>query len=83
MLTAVKGYYDGTRVIVDESDKGGLTPGDQLVITVLNRGVPLRGETLAEKRKRLVDEGLCVSEKGRTTEEIDRYIKEMRENDRI
>ena len=40
-------------------------------------------ETRAEKRRRLVESEVFVIYSGRTSKEIDDYIKEMRENDRL
>ena len=40
-------------------------------------------ETRAEKRRRLVESEVFVIHSGRMSEEIDDYIKEMRENDRF
>lgn len=83
MLTAVKGYYDGNQVIVDENDKQILSTGDRVVITIINRNLVRRSGTLADKRRRLIEEERFVHPSGRTVEEIDNYLKEIREDDRI
>lgn len=83
MLTAIKGYYDGKQIVVDEQARGKLKLGDQLVISVVDRMTVSRMETLSEKRRRLVDEKKYVRPTGRSAEEIDAYIRELRDSDRI
>ena len=83
MLTAVKGYYDGNQVVVDENDKQILNSGDRVVITILNRNLVRHTESLADKRRRLIEEEKFVHRDGRTAEDIDGYLREMRANDRI
>lgn len=83
MLAAVKGYYDGNQIIVDEDDRKNLNVGDEVIITILDRISGQKVETRAEKRRRLIESDAFVIPTGRTTEEIDEYIKEMRENDRF
>lgn len=82
MLAAVKGYYDGNQIIVDEDDRKSLNVGDELIITILDR-IDGQKESRAERRKRLIESGAFVTPSGRTVEEIDEYIKEMRTNDRF
>ncbi len=83
MLTAVKGYYDGNQIIVDEDDRKNLNAGDEVVITILDRINRKKPETRAEKRRRLVESDAFVIPTGRTVEDIDEYIKEMRSDDRF
>ena len=86
MLTTVRGYYDGNQIVVDELDKTHLRSGDQVVITVLpETGAPQErpGETLAERRRRILVEGLYRHPSGRSAEEINEYLRELRDNDRI
>ena len=83
MLAAVKGYYDGNQIIVNEDDRKNLNVGDELIITILDRISAQKVETRAEKRRRLIDSDAFVIPSGRTTEEIDEYIREMRDNDRL
>lgn len=83
MLAAVKGYYDGNQIIVNEDDRKNLNVGDELIITILDRISGQKVETRAEKRRRLIESDAFVIPTGRTTEEIDEYIKEMRDNDRF
>lgn len=83
MLAAVKGYYDGNQIIVNEDDRKNLNVGDEVIITILDRISGQKVETRAEKRRRLIESDAFVIPTGRTTEEIDEYIKEMRDNDRF
>ena len=83
MLAAVKGYYDGNQIIVNEDDRKNLNVGDELIITILDRISGQKVETRAEKRRRLIDSDAFVIPTGRTAEEIGEYIREMRDNDRF
>lgn len=82
MLAAVKGYYDGTKIVVDERDRKTFNIGDEVIITILDKISTTREETRAAKRRRIVDMGKYVVPSVRNTEEINNYIREMRE-DRI
>lgn len=83
MLAAVKGYYDGTQIVVDENDRKTLNMGDEVIITILNKLNTSEKETRADKRRRIVDLEKYVVPNGRSIEEIDNYIRELRDNDRI
>lgn len=83
MLAALKGYYDGTKIVLSEDDRKNLNIGDEVIVTILDKISSQKGETRTEKRRRLIDSDAFVMHTGRTVEEIDQYIKEMRENDRI
>lgn len=83
MLAAVKGYYDGTQIVVDESDKKTLNIGDEVIITILDRLNTTEKETRADKRNRIVDLEKYVVPDGRSVEEVDAYIRELRDNDRF
>lgn len=83
MLAAVKGYYDGNQIIVDETDRENFKVGDELIITILNKISRQKVETRAEKRRRLIDSDAFVISTGRTVKEIDEYIREMRRDDRF
>ena len=83
MLAAVKGYYDGTQIVVDESDRKTLNIGDEVIITILNRLNTTGTEARADKRLRIVDLEKYVVQSNRSTEVMDNYIREMRDNDRI
>ena len=83
MLAAVKGYYDGKQIVMDEADSKNLNIGDEVIITILDRISEQKVETRAEKRKRLIDSNAFVIPSDRSVEEIDKYIRELREkNDR-
>lgn len=83
MLAAVKGYYDGTQIVVDENDKKTLNVGDEVIITALDKINTTRDESREEKRRRIVDLEKYVVSGGRSVEEIDDYIRELRDNDRF
>ena len=83
MLAAVRGYYDGNQIIVNEDDRKNLNVGDEVIITIIDKISKQTIETRAEKRRRLIDSDAFVNPTGRTTEEIDEYIKEMRSDDRF
>ncbi|MCM1182719.1 MAG: hypothetical protein NC337_05015 [Roseburia sp.] len=82
MLAAVKGYYDGKRIIVNEDDCKSLNAGDEVIITVLDKISSPKTETRTEKRMRLIHSDAFVIPTGRTAEEINAYIKEMRSDER-
>ena len=83
MLAAVKGYYDGKQIVISEDDRENLNAGDEVIITILDKITSERVETRTEKRRRIIDSDAFVISTGRTVEEIDEYIKEMRDNDRV
>ena len=83
MLAAVKGYYEGNQIIVNEDDRKNLNVGDELIITILDKVGMKKTETRAEKRRRIIDTDAYVVSTGRTVEEIDDYMKEMRSDDRF
>lgn len=83
MLATVKGYYDGTKIVVDENDRNTLNVGDEVIITILDRTNTTKEEARADKRRRIVDLEKYVVSGGRSTEEIDNYIRELRDGDRI
>lgn len=83
MLTAIRGYYDGKQIVVDEQARKILNLGDQLLITILDKMAASRAETLAEKRRLLIDEKKYVRPSGRSAEEIDAYVRELRDSDRV
>lgn len=83
MLAAVKGYYDGKQIVVNEDDRKNFSVGDEVIITILDKLSEQKIETRAEKRRRLIDSDAFVISTGRTAEEIDEYLKEMRADDRF
>ena len=83
MLAAVKGYYDGKQIIVDENDRKSLNVGDELIITILSGLDSTRKETRAERRSRILVSKKYVNSGKMTTMEIDEYIKEQRSDERF
>ena len=83
MLAAVKGYYDGNQIVVNEEDRKNLSVGDEVIITILDRINRQKTETRAEKRRHLIESDAFVISSGRSVEEIDNYMKEMRSDDRF
>lgn len=71
MLAAVKGYYDGEQIVIDEDVK--MAKGQEVIITILD---------MQKKRKDNIDWDSFVvpSERGNN---VDEYMREMRENDRM
>ena len=53
MLAAVKGYYDGNQIILNEDDRKNLNVGDEVVVTILGRINEQKVKIRAEKRKQL------------------------------
>ena len=81
MLTAVKGYYDGNQIVMDESDKKNLNIGDEVIITILDNINIQKTDTRAVQRKKIDwDSFVIPSERGKN---VDEYMKEMREDDRL
>lgn len=83
MLAAVKGYYDGKQIVVTEEDRKNFSMGDEVIITILDNYSRQRVQERAEKRLRLIESDAFVTSSGRTVEEIDQYIRELRDNDRF
>lgn len=79
MLAAVKGYYDGNKIVVDENDRENLSVGDEVIITILNKIGRRSAEVRAERRRRMIESDACVIPSGRTVEEIDGSMREMRD----
>ena len=84
MLGAVKGRYNGGQILIDREDQDKIAEGQEVVITfVIPSG---KTQTTAETEdaflKALQNDTLGVPT-GRSVEEIDRYVKELRTNDRI
>lgn len=49
MLTAMKGYYDGKQIVMDEADRQSLNIGDEVIITILDR---ISKEKLKQEQKK-------------------------------
>ncbi|MEH2951796.1 hypothetical protein VV089_02200 [Candidatus Merdisoma sp. JLR.KK011] len=78
MSAAIKGYYDGNQIVVNEDERKNLSAGDEVIITILNRADKKRDEIKVEKRKSLIEWDSFAISSGRTAEEIDQYIRELR-----
>lgn len=73
MMTAVEGYYNGTQIVTDEKIR--LRKGQRLIITVL--------ET-TDKIKKPVDLRKYMGRgKKMFNGNVDTYVEELRENDRV
>lgn len=83
MLAAVKGYYDGTQIVVNEEDRKNFSIGDEVIITILDNFGKRKVQERAEKRMHLIESDAFVVSSERTVEEIDKYIRELRDNDRF
>ena len=75
-MTSVRGYYDGESVVISDDDKKRMYAGQELIITIL--GIPAKEEPRIQKRKRLLNGQVYVIPSGRTADEIDQEIKELR-----
>ena len=49
MSAAIKGYYDGNQIVVNEDERKNLSAGDEVIITILNRADKKRDEIKVEK----------------------------------
>lgn len=79
MLAAIKGYYDGTQIIVREKDRRNLNVGDEVIITILDNAGRHRTEEAVVRKTRFFETGAPAASGGRKKEEIDEYLKELRE----
>jgi len=82
MLAAVKGYYDGTQIVLDENDRKSLNNGDEVIVTILGK-LGTSKQTRSTKRRNIIDMDKYVVSTGRSVEDIDNYIRELRDNDRF
>ncbi len=72
MLTAVKGYYNGNQIVIDEDVK--MAVGQEVIITILD--MPKAGKKIDLSRYMGRGEKMFQSD-------AQEYIKELRENDRV
>lgn len=79
MLATVKGYYDGSKIVIQENEEKIFQVGDEVIITILDKIPVQTKEIREEKRRKIIALESCVMPTGRTPEEIDNYIKEMRD----
>lgn len=83
MLAAVKGYYDGRQIVIAEADQKSFNKGDEVIVTILKRSQAQVAEARASRRRKIIDNEDYVLDMGRTAEEIDAYVREMRRDDRF
>lgn len=74
-------YYDGANIVIDESVKKSLSTGQE--ITLVFNPVITQGESRSEKRRKFLQSEEGVVPSGRSAEEIDAYIREMRDHERV
>ena len=74
-------YYDGNQIVLNDEIRRNLTSGQriQLVFTPTEQ----ENETVADRRMRIVQSGLYSTSSGRTPEETEQMIKELRADDRL
>lgn len=73
MLTAVKGYYNGNQIVIEEDVQ--LSVGQEVIVTILEMKKP-------QKKKIDLKKYMGRGEKMFQTDAQD-YIRELRDNDRI
>lgn len=73
MLTAVRGYYNGHQIVIDEDIK--MIAGQEVIVTILDRK--------AEEGKKIDLSQYMGRGKKMFQTDAQEYIKELRENDRI
>lgn len=75
MLAAVKGYYDGKQIVMNEEDRKQIITGQEVIVTLLE--YPTRQDILEDLEN---DRFVIPTERGKN---VDEYMKGMRENDRF
>ena len=81
MKTAIRGYYDGEKVVIENISKAGLCVGDELEIRVIEKNTV--DDEIINRRRDLIRSGKYVKATGRSTKEVDDYIKETRSEERF
>ena len=73
MMSAVKGYYDGKQIVINEDVK--MSIGQEVIITILD---------MPRKKKIRIDmEKYMGRGKKMFTQDAQDYVKELRDNDRL
>ncbi|MEZ3470839.1 MAG: hypothetical protein K1W40_21385 [Schaedlerella sp.] len=73
MMSAVKGYYDGKQIVINEDVK--MSIGQEVIITILD---------MPRKKKKRIDlEKYMGRGKKMFTQDAQDYVKELRDNDRL
>ena len=73
MMSAVKGYYDGKQIVINEDVK--MSIGQEVIITIL--------DMQRKKKKRIDLEKYMGRGKKMFTQDAQDYVKELRDNDRL
>lgn len=73
MLTAVKGYYNGSQIVMDEDIK--LTAGQEVIVTIL--------EMQRQTNKKIDLKKYMGRGEKMFQSDAQEYIKELRDSDRI
>lgn len=74
MLSAVKGHYNGDRIVLDENV--GLLEGQELIITILDYSKNVEKKSIDLSKYMGRGEKMLSSD-------AQEYVKELRSNDRI
>ena len=81
MLATAIGYYDGAQIVIDDAEKSKLSKGQEIVLTYVLQ----TDEAQSRKDRRLAflgsGEGVIAS--GRSAEEIDAWIRGLRNEERF
>lgn len=80
MLETLKAYYDGTQVVLNEENKRRIPKGELVLTYTVTEN---ETDSKAERWKRYLESEEGVIPTGRTAEEIDSYIRSLRDNDRL
>ena len=73
MMSAVKGYYDGKQIVINEDVK--MSIGQEVIITILH---------MPRKKKKRIDlEKYMGRGKKMFTQDAQDYVKELRDNDSL
>lgn len=73
MLAAVKGYYDGKHIVMEENIE--MVAGQEVIITILNMST--------QNQKKIDLKKYMGGGEKLFHEDVQEYIREMRDNDRI
>ena len=78
-MTSIMGHYNGSQIILDENIN--LSFGQRLIITILDTD---DNRNSTDSRVRFLDAfERTLKPSGRSADEINQYIREMRDHDRF
>ena len=84
MPGTVKGRYNGGQILLNWEDQDKIAEGQEVVITfVIPSGKSQPGAETEDPFLAALEKDTLAVPTGRSVEEIDRYVKELRANDRI